>query len=474
MGKRKLDSPTASKSGKHSKVPRKESHSNVHDEMQSVDQEDSKDYSIGGYCPVKLGEIFNKRYHVIRKAGWGHFSTVWFCWDSIGQRFVALKIIKANERYSASAKDEIKILKACMKADDSHFNKRHVIEFIDKFKIKSINGEHTCMVFEALGCNLLTLIADTNYKGLPLDKVRIIIKQILQGLSYLHDSCSIIHTDIKPENIIVQMTQTELRAMAKKMMKRINKGAEADPSEVCNLPTEMISVQKKSRSTAHCELKSNKGRMNGGAGDENAKFNDVIYEVLKKLAQGNNRNDNEDVQVKIADLGNACWRDRHFSSNIQTRQYRALEVIIGAGYDISADIWSVACLAFELATGDFLFEPKSNSSSATDDDHLALICETLGPIPSKIFKRGKKWEEFFKSDGRFIRIRKLKPWSLYDVLVEKYKFQTRDARVFNDFLLGLLKYDPKERMTASEALQHKWIRKSDLTDTRKRKRSTPA
>lgn len=45
------------------------------------EQEDSQDYVRGGYHPVKIGDLFNNRYHVIRKLGWGHFSTVWLCWD---------------------------------------------------------------------------------------------------------------------------------------------------------------------------------------------------------------------------------------------------------------------------------------------------------------------------------------------------------------------------------------------------------
>ena len=50
------------------------------------------------------------------------------------------------------------------------------------------------------------------------------------------------------------------------------------------------------------------------------------------------------VNVKIADLGNACWVNKHFTEDIQTRQYRCLEVLIGAGYDTPADIWSLACM----------------------------------------------------------------------------------------------------------------------------------
>lgn len=35
------------------------------------------------------------------------------------------------------------------------------------------------------------------------------------------------------------------------------------------------------------------------------------------------------LRVKIADLGNACWVSHHFTEDIQTRQYRSLEVLIG-------------------------------------------------------------------------------------------------------------------------------------------------
>lgn len=45
------------------------------------EQEDPGDYCKGGYYPVKIGDLFNNRYNVIRKLGWGHFSTVWLCWD---------------------------------------------------------------------------------------------------------------------------------------------------------------------------------------------------------------------------------------------------------------------------------------------------------------------------------------------------------------------------------------------------------
>lgn len=52
----------------------------------------------------------------------------------------------------------------------------------------------------------------------------------------------------------------------------------------------------------------------------------------------------EIISVKIADLGNACWVDRHFTNDIQTRQYRSPEVILGSKWGASTDIWSMACM----------------------------------------------------------------------------------------------------------------------------------
>lgn len=52
----------------------------------------------------------------------------------------------------------------------------------------------------------------------------------------------------------------------------------------------------------------------------------------------------DDIIVKIADLGNACWTDGDYTHVIQTRQYRSPEVIVGAKWTNEADMWSMACM----------------------------------------------------------------------------------------------------------------------------------
>jgi hypothetical protein len=179
------------------------------------EQEDPKDYCKGGYHPIAIGSTFNQRYHVIRKLGWGknpnsnfffffnlkflssgHFSTVWLCWDRKSARFVAMKVVKSAKHYTETALDEIKLLTNVRESDPSDPFRLKCVQLLDDFKVAGVNGTHVCMVFEVLGHNLLKLIIRSNYRGIPIANVKLITKQVLQGLDYLHRKCQIIHTDV--------------------------------------------------------------------------------------------------------------------------------------------------------------------------------------------------------------------------------------------------------------------------------------
>ena len=159
----------------------------------------------------------------------------------------------------------------------------------------------------------------------------------------------------------------------------------------------------------------------------------------------------------VVDLGNACWTDRHFSEDIQTRQYRAPEVLLGQKYDTSADMWSLGCMTFELLTGDLLFDPREGPDYDRDEDHLAMFQELLGKVPKKMATSGKYSKNYFDKRGNLKHIKQLKYWPIQDVLHEKYHFSKQDAKEIADFMLPLLQYDMKQRATALQCLRHKWL-----------------
>lgn len=122
---------------------------------------------------------------------------------------VALKIVKSANRYTDSALEEIKLLECVKKTNPEAKGYQHVAQLLDHFWHQGPNGKHACMTFEVLGESLLSLMKRYNYKGIPQHIVKRIAKQVLEGLDYLHRECSIVHTDLKPENVLVWIPNIE-------------------------------------------------------------------------------------------------------------------------------------------------------------------------------------------------------------------------------------------------------------------------
>lgn len=74
-------------------------------------------------------------------------------------------------------------------------------------------------------------------------------------------------------------------------------------------------------------------------------------------------------EVKVIDLGSSCFTTDHLSSYVQSRSYRAPEVILGILYNQKVDIWSLGCILAELVSGSVLFQvtllPLSLSANGT-------------------------------------------------------------------------------------------------------------
>ena len=91
-------------------------------------------------------------------------------------------------------------------------------------------------------------------------------------------------------------------------------------------------------------------------------------------------------------------------------------------------MWSFACMIFELATGDFLFEPKAGRDYSRDEDHLAQMMELNGRMPRATATSGKHSRDFFTRDGQLKHIHRLNYWPIQKVLVEKYRMDVAEVR----------------------------------------------
>lgn len=262
------------------------------------------------------------------------------------QRYVAIKIQKSAKEYAESALHEIDILSSIAQGDAS--KSQCVIQLLDHFKHSGPNGQHHCLVTEFLGDSLLKLIRYNRNKGIDLHQVRQISKSVLAGLDYLHRELGIIHTDLKPENVLLVSTIDPTKDPTRTGLPPILERPEGNPEPIkaVNLGEKWLKLRAK-RAVA----KISQRRISLGG----------IMEMDNRSLEG------IDLQCKIVDLGNAVRANEELLEEIQTREYRAPEVVIGSGYSFSADIWSFACLVFELATGDTLFAPKAGEGFTEDE-----------------------------------------------------------------------------------------------------------
>mmetsp|Transcript_23909 Transcript_23909/g.68401 ORF Transcript_23909/g.68401 Transcript_23909/m.68401 type:complete len:743 (-) Transcript_23909:223-2451(-) len=176
-------------------------------------------------------------------------------------------------------------------------------------------------------------------------------------------------------------------------------------------------------------------------------------------------------EVKLIDFGSSCFVGDYLTSYVQSRSYRAPEVILGLDYDQKIDIWSLGCVIAELWSGYMLFQNDSIQSL------LARMISIMGPFPAHMLASGKQVSKYFTQDGRLYQLAEpAAEAGAFPALQQRrailllpkrsslrQRMRTEDER-FIDFLSNLLKLDPAERLTAPQALRHPWLARGLYSD----------
>jgi len=155
--------------------------------------------------------------------------------------------------------------------------------------------------------------------------------------------------------------------------------------------------------------------------------------------------------IKLIDFGSSCFQNSRIYTYIQSRFYRAPEIILGIPYTFAIDMWSLGCILAELYRGYPLFPGESEM------EQLQYMLETLGLPPKHMQKNSGRWEHFFEQDGT----PKLVANSKGEVHLPGSKRLERlvgsKEGSFVQFVERCLDWDPKTRMTPEEGLRHDWL-----------------
>lgn len=174
--------------------------------------------------------------------------------------------------------------------------------------------------------------------------------------------------------------------------------------------------------------------------------------------------------IKVIDFGSSCYEHQRIYTYIQSRFYRAPEVILGAKYGMPIDMWSLGCILAELLTGYPLFPGED------EGDQLATIIELSGMPPQKLLDQSKRARNFISSKGhpRYCTVTTLPDGSTVLQGGRSRRGKNRgppnskdlvtalkgtDDPLFLDFMRRCLEWDPASRMTPSAALRHQWLRR---------------
>lgn len=156
--------------------------------------------------------------------------------------------------------------------------------------------------------------------------------------------------------------------------------------------------------------------------------------------------------IKVIDFGSSCFANERIYTYIQSRFYRAPEIILGIPYTTAIDMWSFGCILTELFTGVPLFPGES------EQEQLSLIMEVIGLPDEQILSQAGRKNIFFdestnepflsKDSQQNLRVPSSKP--LDEILMCQ-------SETFQDFIKQCLEWDPEKRISPFEALMHDWI-----------------
>jgi serine/threonine-protein kinase SRPK3 len=388
-----------------------------------------------------IGTLINKKYVIIYMLGKGSFSVVWLVYNLKSKDFYALKMHEYDENEVAN--NEIELLKI-LKNNNSNLN-----TMIEHFIYN--NGENTsiCIVLPLMAGSMYDIMKFKKYtKGFPLNIVKKIMYQTLVAMKKLTNELNIIHTDIKPDNILLMGTNNKICEIIKQFNKNkfdlkiaMCKKNKLDIEEciqnyVLNLECVKSYLDNNSTDTDTCNDNDDNNNDNN-----KSQIDDKYMDIAN-------------IKIKLSDFGSHLKKENiHY--NIQTLYYRAPEVILKYDINEKCDMWSLGCTLYELLTNKILFNPDKTDKLSRERNHLRDMYSILGKIPDYLLDNSKKYFYFYTKNRLLKGIERIEYIGLSNILYTNIKgINSEEFGHIIDLLYKLLEYDPNKRMSIDECINH--------------------
>ena len=372
------------------------------------------------------GDILNNRYAIFYKLGSGAYSTVWLAYDIDDGKFYAFKI-QYSEDYDEGV-DEVKFLRKIGTTP-------YITNLLEAFVVIRIDNEYICMKMDLCAGTLYDVIKTLRHTAqttLSISMVQTITRQLCRGLAAIHQTGTI-HADIKPENILLSglsenvkqaidtftkmdfpkiytdlrqkyIVDKQLNTAKDKHKKKLRKEKgnlyraalqiimleiNNTESEDDNTTYSLASSSSQSLSDVSCQSNqshhsdhSATAKESDSDAEDDPQYNSIAQEYI------------DQCDIRITDFGTIVAVQDNQYDEIQTRHYRAPEVILGLKYTSTCDVWSMGCTLYELFTGKILFNPNKTDLISRDEYHLLDIYHSVGPFDKNMLKKSPRKKDF--------------------------------------------------------------------------------